>query len=111
MIDTGKLLQKLMDDIKQWSDSTFGETDRRIGMVGHLEREADEVLEAILDGDESIIQQEITDCFILVLDLAAHTDMSIAKLLFFAQNKHEINKSRKWRSPNENGSVEHIENE
>ena len=42
-----KDLQKLMNDISEWSDATFGEGQRNPAIVHHLVKEVPELIEAI----------------------------------------------------------------
>ena len=38
-------LQTLMNDVSEWSDSTFGTMQRNPAIVWHLKKEVDEILE------------------------------------------------------------------
>jgi dATP/dGTP diphosphohydrolase len=95
-------IQGLQDQLKAWSDETFGSHERRLGMIAHLKRECDELAE-----DPGDIK-EMADCFLLLLDIAAHGGYSVADLMKAASAKFTECKKRKWGSVQEDGSVEHI---
>ena len=40
-------LQTLMNDISEWSDSTFGSGQRNPAIVFHLKKEVDELIDAL----------------------------------------------------------------
>jgi hypothetical protein len=106
--------QKLADDIRQWSDATFG-NQRNPGIAYHLKKEVDELINAIIAGTISQdlhnrkILMEYADCMMLLLDSATHSEFTVAEIYSATIEKLEINKNRKWGSPDENGVVEHIE--
>lgn len=117
-------LQNLMDEIREWSDATFGTHKRNPAIVHHLKKEVKELIEAINETnacgvDEGIgigefgravkkTRMEYADCFMLLLDSASHFGISAEELLIATQQKLEINKDRKWGKPDANGVVEHI---
>jgi len=118
-------LQKLMNDISEWSDKTFGNGQRNPAIIYHLKKEVDELIAAIektntLGSDPSVgvgefgrqrtvTRVEYADCLMLLLDSAHHFGISAKELLSVTRGKLEINKVRKWGKPDENGVVEHIE--
>lgn len=102
-------LQKLMDDISEWSDNTFGDYERTIPILHHLKKEVPELIEAIeKEGTISSALFEFADCFMLLLDAAHHHGYTADDILFATMEKLKINKKRKWGKPDENGVVEHI---
>lgn len=120
-----KRIQTLQDNIKQWSDETFGAHRTGIPIAHHLKKEINEVIEAIevLEYDifnekgdvrevywqgHTRVKFELADCFTLLLDVAAHENINVSELLDASEQKLEINKKRKWGEPDENGVVEHI---
>lgn len=120
-----KRIQTLQDDIKQWSDETFGAHRTGKPIAHHLKKEIDEVIDAIEVLEEKIythkgdvreeywkgytrVKFELADCFTLLLDVAAHENINVSDLLDASEEKLEINKNRKWGNPDENGVVEHI---
>lgn len=122
-----KKLQTLMNDISQWSDSTFGVAQRNPAIVYHLKKEVNELIEALdktyaYGVDESVgagefgrqierTQYEYADCFMLLLDSASHFGLSAKHLADLSREKLEINKKRKWGKPDKNGVIEHIKGE
>lgn len=121
-----KELQKLMDEIRAWSDKTFGDAQRTIPILHHLGKEVPELIEALKKEeaagfDNSIgvgefsrrvseVKMEFADCFTLLLDAASHYDMTAEDLVEVSKSKLEINKARRWGKPDKNGVVEHIRN-
>ncbi len=106
-----KDLQKLMDDIREWSDATFGENQRVVPVLNHLIKEVPEVIDAVNDVAGITIKGkfEFADCFMLLLDAASHYGMDAESLINCTHIKLNINKHRKWGEPDENGVIEHIE--
>lgn len=102
-----KDLQKLMDDIREWSDATFGEGQRTIPILHHLIKEVPEAIQAC-DRDAETAIYEFADCMMLLLDAANHHGISAEDLLISVRAKLEINKHRKWGKPDKNGVIEHI---
>ena len=114
-----KKLQKLMNNIAEWSNSEFGKGQRNLAIVYHLKKEVDELIEAIekynkskgLTFEESRLSQaytEYADCFMLLLDSAFHFGLSADDLIGITISKLEVNKTREWGKPDEKGVVEHI---
>jgi len=116
-------LQKLMDEISEWSDKTFGENQRNPAIAFHLKKEVDELIWAIkahqngnkpsvsVKGDMLVerVFLEYADCFMLILDSATHLGINADDLIAYARIKLEINKARRWGKPDENGVIEHLE--
>ena len=107
-------IQKLQDNIAEWSDNTFGDNDRTIGILNHLKEEVDEAIEAKLEFEEKldgISQQrmvsEFADCLILILDAARKSDLDTTLLLQAAEYKMQINRTREWKPANEQGYHKH----
>lgn len=102
-------LQLLMDEIKLWSNKTFGEFGGPIPKLYHLMKEVPEAIEACKRNAYSVESLfEFADCFMLLLDAVTHSGINAALLLEATNRKLEINKDRKWGKPDENGVVEHI---
>jgi NTP pyrophosphatase (non-canonical NTP hydrolase) len=99
-------LQKLMDDIREWSDATFGEGQRTIPILRHLIKEVPEAIEAC-DRDAETAIYEFADCMMLLLDAVNHHGISAEDLMLSVRTKLERNKNRKWGEPDENGVIEH----
>lgn len=119
-------IQKLQNQIKKWSDGTFGKNRTGIPIIHHLKAETDEVIEALtnyhqesyLNGDITDFDKlrknrervlfEFADCFMLLIDAAAHEQITIDMLTEATKQKLEINKKREWGKPNDLGYTEHI---
>ncbi len=117
-----KTIQSLMDDIYEWSQEAFGKEQRSVPILHHLSKEVKELIEAIshfqknntikLPYNESCknltdVKEEYADCFMLILDSASNFGLSAKDLIVEAYKKLEINKGRKWGSPDDNGVIEH----
>ena len=117
--------QFLQNDIKKWSDNTFGKYRNGKPIAYHLKKEIDEVIDALNDFHQGIysngtdgvelyfgkrkrIKFELADCLMLLIDIAAHEGIDTNNLLDAMQDKLEINKKRKWGKPDQNGVIEHI---
>ncbi len=106
--------QKLADDIRLWSDATFGDGQRNPAIVYHLRKEVDELIECFEVYPEKWDDKlgiEFADCMMLLLDSASHAGISVQQIMDYTRKKLEINKTRKWGKPDENGVIEHIEPE
>ena len=117
-------LQKLMNDIAEWSDGTFGDGQRNPAIAYHLQKEVNELIEAIeiygwheREQNLSIIKEEnlagnvnieFADCFMLLLDSASHFGLTANDLLKVTEWKLEVNRNRKWGKADKNGVVEHV---
>ena len=117
---TTEELQKLMDDIAEWSDKTFGYdlANRAIPILEHLKKEVAETIEAIKCDHNQDHQEanyvflkaylEYADMFMLILDSARCFGMDASDLIGYTRMKLEVNKKRKWGAPDEKGIVELI---
>lgn len=108
-------IQSLQDNIAKWSDATFGDGNRGLGMCEHLGKEVKELKEAIMVYDSGVnrfgkesLGEEVADCFMLLLDIARTYDMSVDDIFYATTDKLIINQNRKWGSTNSDGSVEHV---
>ena len=117
-----KKLQKLMDDISEWSDTTFSdgffEHGRCVPISYHLQKESKELTEALemflknpTKENCELANKEFADVFMLLLDSAFHYGLLAKTLISESFEKLEINKKRTWGVPDENGVVEHIRKE
>ena len=97
-------LQKLQDDVAEWGSNTFGNSGhaRLIAIIHHLKKEVQELLESPYSG------MEYADCLTLLLDAAKMAGFNTDDLIRVSFDKLEINKTRKWGSPDKNGVCEHI---
>lgn len=101
-------VQKLMDDISEWSNATFGNGQRTIPIAYHLKKEINELIKALEKETSKQVINEFSDCFTLLFDCASHYGLKAHDIWLFCQQKLEINKLRKWGKPDKNGVVEHI---
>lgn len=100
-------IQKFMDDNRAWTDKTFpGATG--IGALRHMQREADETIEAIQEGRRLGALQELADCYLLLLNACSRMGFSFDSLQFMAEKKMEENRKRTWGQVNYEGFAEHI---
>ena len=102
-------VQQLMDDVREWGDATFGDRQQADGIVAHLKKEVAELHEDILSGNTEHAKTEFADCFMLFLEAASHSGLSVNDLVTLTYEKLEINKKRKWGKPDKDGSIQHIE--
>jgi NTP pyrophosphatase (non-canonical NTP hydrolase) len=104
--DDAERLQKLQDEIVEWSTATFG--DRRttaIPVINHLEKEAQELIDELKSNGN--YQEEFADCFMLLIDAAKTCGISTDELISLTFSKLEKNKKRKWGQPDEQGVIRH----
>jgi hypothetical protein len=106
--DLGRSFTDLAENQSFWSQETFGSDDTRgpVGALLHLEKEAREAIEAF---SSSGFEEEMADCFLLVLDAARRGKMNPMDLIKAAERKMIINEQRKWPMPVTDVPVEHIE--
>jgi len=86
VIDANWLSARLM-----WSLQTFGAGQRTNGIVEHIKRELDEVLDA--DGKALL---EWVDVILLAFDGAARAGFSGQDIIEGLYEKMKINEARKW---------------
>jgi hypothetical protein len=104
-------LQKLMDDIIEWSSKTF-ENETSVSKINHLKKEVEELRFSIFhEHSEEEKRYEFADCFMLLIAAAKMEGLTANDLILITKAKLELNKSRIWGKPDENGVVEHIEND
>ena len=120
-------IQNLQDEVKKWSDGAFGMYRTATPMAYHLKIEIDELITALKElyqgtysnsstqnGIDLVaakyrrIRFELADCLMLLIDCASHAQINMDSLISATEEKLEINKNRKWGTPDENGVVEHI---
>lgn len=115
-----KELNKLKNQISDWSDKTFNNginsPKRSIAISHHLQKESIELTfalkEFIKNGghqkDYVKVINEIADVQILIWDVCSKLDIDIIELKRIIEYKFDINKQRKWGTPDKNGVVEHV---
>lgn len=95
-------IQQLQDEVADWSNATFGSSRSPTIPLHHLAKEVQELIAASDD------KMEYADCLILLLDAYRMAGGSADQLVETCFEKQEINRKRKWGTPNDNGVVEHI---
>jgi hypothetical protein len=97
------MLEKLMKDIGEFSDKTFGKDRPYTAPLHHLKEEIEEVLP---NGD----MMEYADCFLLLLDSfrKRYPNAHISELIETAFEKMEILRKRKWHAPDKNLVFKHV---
>lgn len=107
-------IEKLQNNIAEWSNQTFGSNDRTVGILNHLKEEVDEAIDAkhqFEENPDGLTQQkmasEFADCLILLLDAAHKSDLNTDLLIQAAEHKMYINRNREWQSANEKGYHKH----
>ena len=102
-------LRSLCDTQAEWSQATFGADDKRgpTGALRHLQREAEEAIEAI---NTDCYPEEVADCLLLIIDAARRGGLSFDALVDAAREKQAINATRNWPSvaADDGVPVEHI---
>jgi len=98
-------IQRLQDELAQWSDAQFGQHRPATRPIRHLRKEVDELLNAPDDANE------YADCLLLLLDAYRMSGGSADDLVNKAFDKLAINKTRQWGEPDEHGVVEHVRSE
>lgn len=104
----GAALSELAKDQSEWSQATFGKDSDRgpIGALRHLAKEAEEAIDAIPYGYQSL-RTELADCLLLILDAARRSGVLPIALIAAAQAKMVVNRERTWPKPVDDMPVEH----
>lgn len=96
------------EKITAWQKKTFPDATA-LSKIAHLKKELPELEEAIKnDWPNTAAVMEFADCFFLLFGSAASAGLDYETIIAGIEQKFEINKSRKWGKPDENGVVEHI---
>jgi len=106
-------LQQLMDDILEWSQKTFKD-ESTISKSIHLQKEAKELTEALekyyripSQRHRDDVKLEFADNLMLIIACAKLFGITAKELIALSHIKLEINKSRQWGEPDEDGVVLH----
>lgn len=97
--DRWNILQNILH---KWTVEKFGNETNPLPSLNHLKGEVLELIEKPND------RLEWADCFIILIHAAKKQGYSMNDIYSFIQEKHEINKTRKWSEPNEKGVCYHI---
>lgn len=90
---------------KEWSEKTFGPGERSVGVVDHIRKELDEILENPTDLEEWI------DVIILGFDgawRAGYDPWQIMQTMMAKQKKNERREWPDWRTAEPGKAIEHI---
>jgi hypothetical protein len=101
------LIYRLFFEQSIFSQEAFGPDTVRgpIGVLKHLKKEVDEVLEHPLD------ITEYADCLLLLLDASRRAGFTLDKLIQSAYDKLQVNKKRVWPNWRENSLTEPLEDD
>jgi NTP pyrophosphatase (non-canonical NTP hydrolase) len=115
-----KTILKLQEDIKEWSNQTFGDEHRRLPISKHLKEEVDEIIQITQHADthgyntiseyaqaESALKMQVADCLILIMDLLSKYGYTMEEAFLAVKEKMRVNKNRVWEGPDENGLYHH----
>ena len=101
-------IQKFMDKNREWTDKTFpGQSV--INVLDHLRAEANELQDAITNGEppENILF-EYADVYLLLLNSISKQGLALRDVHNAAIKKMDINRSRKWVI-NSEGYSQHVD--
>ena len=92
-----------------FSDKTFGKNNPITGPLTHIHEEIDEILLCLSQDEDPL--DEFADVLLMLVDAfrkhyGDSVDMQI--LIDAASKKLDINETRKWGEPDENGVIKHI---
>lgn len=96
-------LQDLMDVCGEWSDATFGSGRNPLPALHHLAEEVGELID-----EDARDWKEWADCWMLLMDATRRAGVDAQKMQEWVLEKLEINKKRKWGTPDRNGVVHHL---
>ena len=106
-------LQSLMDSIFEWANKTFP-NQTAVSKSIHLQKEAKELTEALekyyripSQRHRDDVKLEFADIMILLVNTANVYGITAKELIALSYIKLEINKSRQWGEPDEDGVVLH----
>lgn len=100
------MTKEQFEQIAAWQKETFGQATA-ISKLKHLKYEVEElILDIAIESDQKRL--EFADCFFLLFGAAAADGMTYEDICHAIQEKFEINKTRKWGKPDDNGVVEHV---
>jgi hypothetical protein len=103
--DTGSRIVNFWYKHGTWATETYGAQRDHIGPLKHLAKEAVEA--QVIPADPI----ELADCFMLVLSATRNAGLTLEDLVTAAENKLEINKTRKYPKGVNGEPIEHIREE
>ena len=85
-------------------------TSTALSMAKHLKRESDELLKELEQSDIAIrwerVHDELADILILCIGIAYLIGVSLMECVV---KKMAVNVNRKWKAPDKEGVIEHVE--
>lgn len=110
LLDIGEAVDGLAREHAEWSQATFKSDAERgpIGPLRHLQKEASEAVEAVESGDREKVREELADCLLLILDASRRAGVKPLELFKCGMAKLQVNKRRKWNTPQPDAPVEHV---
>ena len=91
-------MNKLFNEIGQWAETTFTKSTPE-SAFNHLKREVKELSNNLHDG------KEMADIVMIIAHLASKAGIDLEAEII---KKFNVNKSRRWGEPDEEGVCEHI---
>lgn len=108
------MTKQQFNKLANWQKETFGEATP-FSKLAHLIQEIVELKDAIEETYKNPnletfndARMEYADCFMLLFGSASSYGLSYQEICDAIDKKHDINLSRKWGEPDENGVVKHI---
>lgn len=101
------MTKEMFQEITEWQNKTFP-ASTSLSKVHHLKKELEELQYDIEQNFPTSKALEFADCFILLMGAAASDGMSYEDVCDVINRKMQINKLRKWGTPDKNGVVLHI---
>jgi len=103
---------KFLNEVAEWQDITFPNANS-LSKLAHLIEEIVElkdcIITSVVESPQNYdLKLEYADCFLLLFGAASKSGFDLKDVFDAMREKMEINKNRKWGSPDENGVVRHI---
>lgn len=95
-----------------FSMRAFGPGDRTEGVLDHMEKEAQEIRDAVATGEPAL--PELVDQIILAFDGAWRSGATPEDIVHALEHKQEVNQNRQWpdwRTADVGKAIEHIREE
>ena len=100
-------IEQLMSEITSWAD-TASPDQPVLGKLSHLRDEVRELQVAVDDGSKADIEDELADCWILLLNISKKLGFTEQLIEHAITSKMRINRSRIWGRKGKDGQIYHI---
>lgn len=100
-------LEKLIDEIRESTISLYPSRRSILTLSKHLKKESEELIFAIKCGVIEDINEELSDCLILIFNIAIETEVNASTIIKNVINKLQTCKTRELRKADEDGIIEH----